>query len=180
MFSRSTSERQGPPPGVAFLLLVALSATLSVWKKYRSEPRIAPAAQLWPDGYSGNGGVTSAGGAATGVAGSKSGVPVGSATGAGLPSLSASRMAVIGRQVFQWYLLFQHPIAASAAARFSIANRRALSAIGSPRYVAMVRNARFHSAKEWSCQKIAASVWSAVRVVLVSEPTRLISLRSRA
>jgi hypothetical protein len=73
-------------------------------------------------------------------------------------------MAVIGRQAFQRYLLFQQPIAASAAARFSIANSRALSAIGSPRSAATVRKARFHSAKAWSCQKIAASVWSAVRV----------------
>jgi hypothetical protein len=49
-----------------------------------------------------------------------------------LPSLPASRIAVIGRQKFQWYLLSQQPIAASAAARFSIANRRALSAMSNP------------------------------------------------
>ena len=60
---------------------------------------MAPAAQLWPDGFSGNGGVASgACPAATGVAGSNSGVHVGSAVVAGLPSVSASRMAVIGRQ----------------------------------------------------------------------------------
>src|SRR2546423_11330709 len=32
----------------------------------------------------------------------------------------------------------------------------------------------------WSCQKIAASVWSAVRLVLASEPSSLTSLKSSA
>ena len=157
-----------------------MKATLSVWKKYRSVRKIAPAAQLWPEGYSGNGGVTSAGGAATGVDGSNSGVQFGSASVARLPSLAASRMAVMGRQVFQWYLLFQQPIAASAAARFSVANSRALSTMSSCRLAARVRNVRFQSAKAWSCQKIAAEVSSEVRVVLWRAPTSLISLRSCA
>ena len=56
MFSLRASERLRQLRVVAFLLLDALNATRSVWKKYRSDPRIAPAAQLWPDGYSGNGG----------------------------------------------------------------------------------------------------------------------------
>ena len=55
-------------------------------------------AQQWPDGWSGKGGVTSSGVWHTGVAGSKSGSQVGSAWVAGLPSVSASRIAVIGRQ----------------------------------------------------------------------------------
>ena len=99
---------------------------------------------------------------ATGVAGSNSGVHVGSAMVARFPSLAASRMAVIGRQVFQWYLLFQQPIAASAAARFSLAKSRALSTMFRCREAARVRNTRFQRAKAWSCQKIAASVWSGV------------------
>ena len=74
------------------------------------------------------------------------------------PSVAASRIAVIGRHVFQRYLLFQQPIAASAAARFSVANSRALSTMSSCRLVARVRNVRFQSAKAWSCQKIAAEV----------------------
>src|SRR4051812_2299340 len=97
MFSRSVLERWSKVRVVPDLLLCRLKATRSVSKKSNIVPRIEPAAQLWPDGYSGNGGVTS-GGAATGVAGSKSGVHVGSAVVAGLPSVSASRMAVIGRQ----------------------------------------------------------------------------------
>jgi hypothetical protein len=74
--------------------------------------------------------VTSAGGAATRVAGSNSGVQPGSASVAGFPSLAASRIAVIGRHVFQRYLLSQQPIAASA-----------------------VRNVRFHSAHACSCPR---------------------------
>ena len=95
---------------------------------------------------------------ATGVAGSNNGVQPVSATVSGFPSLAASRTAVTGRQVFQRYLLFQQPIAPSAPARSAIANIRALSAIDSPRSVAIVRKARFQSANPWSCQKIAASV----------------------
>ena len=45
---------------------------------------------------------------------------------------------------------------------------------------ASVRKIRFQSAIAWSCQKIAASVWSGVRVVLVSEPSSLTSLKSSA
>ena len=98
----------------------------------------------------------------------------------GFPSLAASRMAVIGRHEFQWYLLFQQPIAASAAARFSVANSRALSTMSSCRLAVRVRNVRFQSAKAWSCQKIAAWSRPGVRVVLCSAPTSLISLKSRA
>src|SRR5262249_12589847 len=39
---------------------------------------------------------------------------------------------------------------------------------------------RFQSAAPWSCHQIAASVSSAVRVVLVSEPTLFTSLKSVA
>src|SRR3954452_13760182 len=117
---------------VPVLLLVALNAIRSVWKKYRSVRTIAPPAQLWPEGYSGNGGVTSAGGAATGVDGSNSGVQVGSGSVGRVPSLAASRIAVMGRQEFQWYLLFQQPIAASAGPKFSVANSRAVSAMSMP------------------------------------------------
>ena len=92
---------------------------------------MAPLMQPCPAGWSGKPGVTS-GVPNCGVAGSNSGVHAGSAVVAGLPSLSASRIAVIGRQNFQWYLLCQQPIAPSAAARFSVANRRALATMSSP------------------------------------------------
>ena len=87
---------------------------------------------------------------------------------------------MIGRQNFQWYLLSQQPIAPSADARLALANRRAVSAMSSPRLAESARKTRFHSAGPWSCQKIAASVWSAVRVVLASEPSCLTSLKSSA
>jgi hypothetical protein len=79
----------------------------------------APLTQPCPDGWSGKGGVPSGG--VVGVDGSKSGVHAGSATVAGLPSVSASRMAAIGRQNCQRYLSFQQLIAPSAAARLTIA-----------------------------------------------------------
>jgi hypothetical protein len=44
-----------------------------------------------------------------------------------LPSILAFRIAVIGRQKFQWYLSFQTLISASAELRSSSAKRRALS-----------------------------------------------------
>src|SRR4051794_31646228 len=180
MFSSSSSERRRQLRVVADLLLVALIATLSVPKKYRRVRTIEPAAQLWPEGCSGNGGVTSAGGLATGVERSNSGAQVGSAVVAGFASSAASWIAVIGRQAFQWYLSFQQPIAASAAARLVAANSRALSAASRWCPAASARNTRFHSANAWSCQKMAASVSSAVRVVLCSAPTTLISLKSFA
>src|SRR4051794_32694496 len=107
MLSSRMSESRRQLRVVPDLLLVALIATLSVPKKERSVPRIEPAAQLWPDGCSGNGGVTSGGPEATGVERSNNGVHSVSAVVAGLPSSAASRMAVIGRQAFQWYLSFQ-------------------------------------------------------------------------
>src|SRR3954454_15681373 len=152
MISCSTSERRLKVAGVPDFVLVALKATWSVPKKDWSVGTIAPAAQLWPDGWSGNGGVTRAGGAATGVAGSNSGSQSGSGSVAGLPSPAASRMAVTGRQKFQWYLSFQQPIAAAAAARFVIANSRALSASPSCRLAASVRKMRLNSTKIGSCQ----------------------------
>src|SRR5205823_10541699 len=61
-----------------------------------------------------------------------------------------------------------------------MANRRALSTIFKFWLAASVRKIPFQSAIAWSCQKIAASVWSAVRLVLVSEPSSLTSLKSSA
>src|SRR4051812_29165928 len=67
---------------------------------------------------------------------------------------SASRIAMIGRQNFQWYLLSQQPIAPSAEARLALANRRAVSAMSSPRLAESARMTRFHSAGPWSCQNL--------------------------
>src|SRR6478752_5818569 len=102
--SLSASEKRAKVRVVCELLLKASKAILSVPKKAWSVLTIAPDTQLWPDGWSGNAGVAS------------SGVHVGSATVAGLPSVSARRIAVIGRQKFQKYLSFQQLINASAPA----------------------------------------------------------------
>jgi hypothetical protein len=98
MTSLSASENRSKLRVVQDLLLNALKPILSVPKKFCNACTIALLVQLWPEGWSGWGGVTSAGGLQTGVAGSNSGSHVGSASVAGLPSVSASRIAVIGRQ----------------------------------------------------------------------------------
>ena len=67
-----------------------------------------------------------------GVDGSNSGRQSGSALVAGLPSVSARRIASIGRQNLRVYLSFQHTIAESAAASVTMANRRAFCAVLSP------------------------------------------------
>jgi hypothetical protein len=73
-------------------------------------------------------------------------------------------------------LSFQQPITPSAEARFVIANMRALSTMFSSSLVASWRKTRFQIAGPLSCQKIEAAVWSAVRLVLVSEPISFTSL----
>src|SRR5262245_26828107 len=178
MISLSASEKRskllvGQGAGL-HLLLVAVNETLSVPKKSCRACTKAPLMQVCPDGWSGKPGVTS-GGPETGMDGSKSGSQAGSASVAGLPSLAASRSAVIGRQKLQWYLSFQQPIEPSAPARFVIASRRALSTPSSCSLSARARKTRFQIAMPLSCQKIAAAVWSAVRLVLVSEPSFLTS-----
>src|SRR5512144_760916 len=98
MTSLAASEKRSKLRVVQDLLLNALKAILSVPKKFWSVCTNAEVALQWPDGWSGKGGVKSSGGLQTGVAGSNRGSHVGSASVAGLPSVSASRIAVIGRQ----------------------------------------------------------------------------------
>src|SRR5947208_13608303 len=93
---------------------------------------VALAYAVWPDGWSGYGGVTNAGPAPpieAGSDGSKSGVQPAAFVVSGLPSVSAFLIAVIGRQNRQWYLSFQVLMIASAAFRSIIANSRALSRV---------------------------------------------------
>src|SRR6266545_8008353 len=104
MISLSASEKRskllaGHGAG-EHLLLVAVKETLSVPKNALSAYTVAPLTHPWPDGWSGKPGVTS-GGPETGTDGSNSGSQFGSASVAGLPSLAASRIAVIGRQKLQ-------------------------------------------------------------------------------
>src|SRR5438093_11372267 len=86
--SLSPAEKRAKLRVVCELLLNALKATLSVPKNAWSVLTMALDTQRWPDGCSGKGGVAS------------NGVHVGSAIVAGLPSVSAWRIAVIGRQKF--------------------------------------------------------------------------------
>src|SRR5204862_7534906 len=92
--SFSTSEKRSKLRVVHDLLLKALTATLSVPKKFLSVCRNALVAQAWPEGWSEKGGVKSNGGLQTGVVGSNSGSHAGSASVAGLPSVSAWRITV--------------------------------------------------------------------------------------
>src|SRR5437870_10710110 len=101
MTSLSASENRSKLRVVQDLLLKALKPILLVPKKFWSVLTNAPVAQACPEGWSGKGGVKSAGGWQTGVAGSNSGSHVGPACVAGLPSVSAPQIAVIGRQSCQ-------------------------------------------------------------------------------
>src|SRR6266536_308815 len=98
MTSSRMSENRSKLRQVQDLLLNTLTGTRSVPKKFRSVCTNALVLQACPEGWSGKGGVTSGGGLQIGVVGSNSGSQVGSASVAGLPSESASRIAVIGRQ----------------------------------------------------------------------------------
>src|SRR5438034_7043986 len=98
MTSLRASENRSKLRVVQDLLLNALKPILSVPKKFWSVYTNALVAQECPEGWSGKGGVASDGRLQTGVVGSNSGSHAGSASVAGLPSVSASRIAVIGRQ----------------------------------------------------------------------------------
>src|SRR5262245_18477786 len=93
MTSLSASENRLKLRVVHDLLLNALNPILSVPKKFWSVCTYALVADACPEGWSGNGGVKSgARGVQIGVDGSNSGSHVGSASVAGLPSVSASRL----------------------------------------------------------------------------------------
>src|SRR5438270_1834881 len=87
--------------------------TASVPKKAARTAAAPELTPLWPETYEGWFGVT------------RYGVQLGSATVLSLPSVSAARIAVTGRQKLSTYLVSQTAIAASATVRLSRANRRA-------------------------------------------------------
>src|SRR5262249_1452470 len=92
-----------------------------------------------------------------------------------------ARMAVTGRQKLSVFLAFQTAIVASASAMFTWASSRALGASGRPWAWASWSATRFHIAAGVSfCQKIAVWVCSAVRTVLVAEPSACTSARAWA
>ena len=96
----------------------------------------APLNVLWPETYSGNGGVM------------RSETQAGSATVASLPSVSAWRMAVIGLQNSDEYLASQSMIAASASTTLSCA----LSATLLPCWRAAVSR-RFNDHRRWMLRR---------------------------
>src|SRR4051794_26193149 len=100
---------------------VVVKRTSSVPKKEARTAAAAPLKVLCPEVYDGKGGVVS------------SGAQLGSGAVSGLPSRSASWMAVTGRQKAKLYLQSQQVMPASARAMLSRANRRALSASALPR-----------------------------------------------
>src|SRR5262245_50486171 len=119
---------------------------------------------LCPDEYDGCAGVTI------------SGAQVGSAAVSGLPSVSAARMAVTGRQKLYSYLASQVAMYASAPARFMSANSRAFSDRVKCRASATLAAIWFQWPGDGSAQNRPISVSSAVRVVLLAAPSSLISL----
>src|ERR1700693_3442903 len=84
-------------------------------KSLASTVAAAPLTVECPDGYSGKAGVVSRG------------VQVGSAGVSALPSVSASGIAVTGRQKTKWYFASQQAMPASAMATFTSASRWAFS-----------------------------------------------------
>src|SRR5687767_13125913 len=92
-----------------------VKATSSVPKNAARTAAPAALNVLWPDVYSGNGGVT------------RSGVHSASFTVSSRGSRSPLRIAVIGRQKWKVYLQSQDTIAASASAMFKSAKSRAFS-----------------------------------------------------
>src|SRR5882762_2454955 len=107
-----------------------------------------------------------------------SGVQSACSTVSGLPSVLAKRMAVIGRQNSKKYFASQHEIAPSDIAAFSRANSLALSDRLLCVRIKLLTAVRFQKVSAVAAQKRAASVWSAVRKVLVSSPTAFTSLKS--
>src|SRR5919204_4470952 len=95
------------------LSVLKVRGMASVPKKAARTAALAPLMPLWAEMYDGWAGVT------------RNGVQAGSAAVSGLPSVSAARMAVTGRQKLYVYLASQTAKRASACARLSRANSRA-------------------------------------------------------
>src|SRR5262245_22312833 len=109
-----------------------------------------------------------------------SGVQVGSRTVAGLPSVSANWMAVMGLQKTYQYLESQQAMAASAIAMLSSANRRAFCERFVSFSTTIVRAIRFQNSGVLPFQNLATSVWKSVRVEPVRLPSDLTSWKSAA
>src|SRR5436190_408802 len=122
--------------------------------------------QFAPDGSSGYGG--------------KGRRLVQAASGAvfGLPSVSASWMAVVGRQKLQWAFSAQQLMSASAADMLVMAKYRASWLIVSPFATETCRSAALNIGIGWAPDHCASEVWASVRVEPVARPSAFTSLNS--
>ena len=104
----------------------------------------------------------------------------------GLPSVSAARIAVTGRQKLSVNLQFHAVIPASAIARFASPNSRAFCTTELCVCWAIVRRTWLYNTTgvpvpgRSYAQKMPCCVWSAVRVVLSLAPSDLTSLNASA
>ena len=123
----------------------------------------------WPDGYSGCGGVPDG-------RASSHGVHAVSGSVLALPSVSAKRIAVIGRQNTYRYLRSKQAIAASAMETPNKANRCAFAVKFKDRLAEIYAATRFQNNAAFPAQNSANSVWSAERDDPVKIPITLLSL----
>src|SRR6185503_2801027 len=154
-------------PGTA-ALVIEITGTSPVPNSASSTAPTAADEMQCAHGYSGCSGVSS------------SGNHSGTASVASLPSMSARRIAVIGRQNAYAYLASNTATNESMAATFAIAKSLARSTGDICRDEAKERTTGFHAAGPVIDQKRASSVCAAVRWLLSLAPRRSTSAKSRA
>src|SRR5580765_5429158 len=119
-----------------------------------------------------------------------SGLQPGCSTVAGLPSskpgvgpkpspmTEVGSIAVTGRQNRKWYFAFIIAIIASAPTSLTIANSRAVWGTSRPSLVAVPRARPLYWRTTFAVQNSAVCFCSSVRMVLVAEPSDLVSLNA--
>src|SRR5262245_10520923 len=153
-------------PGTAALVIEIVGTSPAPSSASSTAPTAADEMQ-WAHGYSGCSGVSS------------SGNQVGAASVASLPSMSARRIAVIGRQNAYSYFASTTATTEARAATFASANSRARSTVDIGFEEASERTTGFHDAGPVIDQKSAVSVCAAERSLLSLAPRRLTSAKSR-
>src|SRR5262245_56195307 len=154
-------------PGTAALVIAMTGTSPVPSSASRTAPTAADEMQC-AHGYSGCSGVSS------------SGNQVGAASVASLPSMSARRIAVIGRQNAYSYFASNTATNESMAATFASANSLARSTVDIGCDTASERTTGFHDAGPVIDQKSAVSVCEAERSWLSLAPRRSTSAKSRA
>src|SRR5262245_53623455 len=154
-------------PGAAALVIEITGISPAPSSASSTAPTAADEMQC-AQGYSGCSGVSS------------SGTQPVSASVASLPSISARRIAVIGRQKPYSYFASNTATNESMAATFTSANKRARSTVDNGCDEASERTTGFHDAGPVIDQKSAVSVCEAERSLLSLAPRRLTSAKSRA